>query len=214
MKNTYTNEPSRSAALAGALNRPGIEILRNGLVIVLLWIGGMKFTSYEAAGIAPLEMHSPLMNWLYVLMGQRNVSDSLGVVKIALGIGIALRYVYPLVSGIASLLSVGMFLTTLSFLFTTPGWEPTLGFPGISAMPGQFLLKDVVLLGAAIFTASEAFRAVHKSETAGIRNALPPLLFRMAKPIWKGLIATFPNRWRRTGKNVPKRKQNLCGSGY
>ena len=42
-------------------------------MIVLLWIGGMKFTSYEAAGIAPLEMHSPLMNWLYVLMGQRNV---------------------------------------------------------------------------------------------------------------------------------------------
>jgi hypothetical protein len=33
-------------------------------------------------------------------------------------------------------------------------------------MPGQFLLKDVVLLGAAIFTASEAFCAVHKSETA------------------------------------------------
>ena len=75
MKNTYTNEPSRSAALARALHRPGIEILRYGLVIVLLWVGGMKFTSYEAAGIAPLEMHSPLMNWLYVLMGQRNVSD-------------------------------------------------------------------------------------------------------------------------------------------
>ena len=67
MKNTYTNEFSRSAALVGALNRPGIEIIRYGLVIVLLWIGGMKFTSYEAAGIAPLEMHSPLMNWLYVL---------------------------------------------------------------------------------------------------------------------------------------------------
>src|SRR4029077_6296925 len=85
MKNTDPNEPSRSAALAGALNRPGIEILRYGLVIVLLWIGGMKFTSYEAAGIAPLEMHSPLMNWLYVLMGQRNVSDLLGVIEIALG---------------------------------------------------------------------------------------------------------------------------------
>jgi hypothetical protein len=36
MKNTYTNEPSRSAALAGALNRPGIEILRYGLVIVVV----------------------------------------------------------------------------------------------------------------------------------------------------------------------------------
>src|ERR1700739_4398021 len=166
MKNTYTNESARSAVLAGALNRPGIEILRYGLVIVLLWVGGMKFTSYEAAGIAPLEMHSPLMNWLYVLMGQRNISDLLGVVEIVLGVGIALRYIYPLVSGIASLLSVGVFLTTLSFLFTTPGWEPTLGFPALSALPGQFLLKDVVLLGAAIFTASEAFGAVHKSETS------------------------------------------------
>jgi uncharacterized membrane protein YkgB len=126
----------------------------------------MKFTSYEAAGIAPLEMHSPFVNWLYVLLGQRHISDLLGIIEIALGVGIALRYLYPLVSGIASLLSVGMFLTTLSFLFTTPGWEPTLGFPAISAMPGQFLLKDVVLLGAAIFTASEAFGAVHKSETS------------------------------------------------
>jgi hypothetical protein len=87
MKNTYSNEPSRSAALAAALNRPGIEILRYGLVIVLLWIGGMKFTSYEAAGIAPLEMHSPLVNWLYVLMGQRNVSDLLRVIETALGVG-------------------------------------------------------------------------------------------------------------------------------
>ena len=131
---------------------------------------GLLVERDEALGVAPLEMHSPLMNWLYVLMGQRNVSDLLGVIEIALGVGIALRYVYPLVSGIASLLSVGMFLTTLTFLFTTPGWEPTLGgFPGISAMPGQFLLKDIVLLGAAVFTASEALAAVpdqrHESNT-------------------------------------------------
>src|SRR5215510_15942940 len=93
MKNTYTNEPSRSAALAGALNRPGIEILRYGLVIVLLWIGGMKFTAYEAAGIAPLEIHSPLMSRAYYLVGERNLSDLLGVIEITLGLGIALRQV-------------------------------------------------------------------------------------------------------------------------
>ena len=58
MKTSYTNEvgsPTENnsgkaaapafAALAQALNRPGIEILRYGLVIVLLWIGGMKFTA-------------------------------------------------------------------------------------------------------------------------------------------------------------------------
>jgi reactive chlorine resistance protein C len=166
----FTKIEARASALAPILNRLGIGILRYGLVIVLLWIGGMKFTAYEAAGIAPLEIHSPLMNWLYYLLGERNLSNLLGVVEIALGLGIALRYVAPLVSGIASLLSVGMFLTTLTFLFTTPGWEPTLGgFPGISAMPGQFLLKDIVLLGAAVFTASEALAAVphqrHESNT-------------------------------------------------
>jgi hypothetical protein len=75
------------AALARALNRPGIEILRYGLVIVLLWIGGMKFTGYEAAGIAPLEIHSPLMNWVYYLLGERVLSNLLGVVEIALGLG-------------------------------------------------------------------------------------------------------------------------------
>jgi uncharacterized membrane protein YkgB len=101
------------------------------------------------------------MNWVYYLLGERNFSNLIGVVEIALGLGIALRHVAPLASGIASLVSVGMFLTTLTFLFTTPGWEPTLaGFPGLSALPGQFLLKDVVLLGAAVFTASEAFAAV------------------------------------------------------
>ena len=62
MKNTYTNEPSRSAALAGALNRPGSEILRYGLVLVVGWIGLMKFTGYEAKGIEPLVTHSPFMS--------------------------------------------------------------------------------------------------------------------------------------------------------
>jgi uncharacterized membrane protein YkgB len=56
-----------------------------------------------------------------------------------------------------------MFLTTLSFLVTTPGWEKSLGgFPALSAMPGQFLLKDVVLLGVSLFTAGEALGAVQR----------------------------------------------------
>jgi reactive chlorine resistance protein C len=83
----FTKIEARASALAPILNRLGIGILRFGLVIVLLWIGGMKFTAYEAAGIAPLEIHSPLMNWLYYLLGERNLSNLLGVVEIALGLG-------------------------------------------------------------------------------------------------------------------------------
>jgi len=50
-----------------------------------------------------------------------------------------------------SALAVGMSAMTLSFILTTPGvWEASQGgFPAISVLPGQFLLKDVVLLRAA-----------------------------------------------------------------
>jgi uncharacterized membrane protein YkgB len=43
------------------------------------------------------------------------------------------------------------FAVTLSFLFSAPGWEASLGgFPALSVVPGQFLLKDVVLLAASV----------------------------------------------------------------
>ena len=124
--------------MAERLKRIGSHIGRYGLVIVLLWIGGMKFTAYEARGIEPLVANSPLMGWVYRLTSVGGFSAFLGVVEIAIGLVIALRPAWPLGSALGSGLAVGMFLTTLSFLFTTPGWEPSLGgFPALSAMPGQ-----------------------------------------------------------------------------
>ena len=80
-----------------------------------------------------------------------------------IGVLIALRPVWPMGSAVGSGLAAGMFLTTLSFLVTTPGWEPSLGgFPALSAMPGQSLLKDVVLLGVALWSAGEALEAVRR----------------------------------------------------
>ena len=138
----------------------GMHVTRYGLVLVLLWIGGMKFTAYEAEGIRPLVANSPLMGWVYNLMSVTAFSSLLGVIEIAIGVLIALRPMWPAGSALGSGLAVGMFLTTLSFLVTTPGWEPSLGgFPAVSAMPGQFVLKDIVLLGAALWTAGEAWAA-------------------------------------------------------
>jgi reactive chlorine resistance protein C len=60
------------------------------------------------------------------------------------------------VSAIGSGLAVAMFLTTLSFILSTPGWEPSLGgFPAVS-MVGGFLLKDIVLSGAAVWSLGQA----------------------------------------------------------
>jgi uncharacterized membrane protein YkgB len=51
-----------------------------------------------------------------------------------------------------------MFLTTLSFLATTPGaWAIVEGFI-VPAGAGGFLIKDIFLLGAALWTAGEALR--------------------------------------------------------
>jgi len=52
-----------------------------------------------------------------------------------------------------------MFLTTLSFLATTPGMFTVVeGLPVPSGM-GAFVIKDLVLLGAALWTAGEALSA-------------------------------------------------------
>lgn len=143
-----------------ALQGAGTAVARYGLVVVLLWIGGMKFTAYEAEGIKPLVANSPLMGWVYAVMTVTAFSAVLGVVEIGTGLLIALRPVWPVGSAVGSGLAVGTFLTTLSFLFTTPGWEPSLGgFPAVSAMPGQFVLKDLVLLGVALWSAGEALAA-------------------------------------------------------
>jgi reactive chlorine resistance protein C len=56
----------------------GMHVTRYGLVLVLLWIGGMKFTAYEAEGIRPLVANSPLMGWVYNLMSVTAFSSLLG----------------------------------------------------------------------------------------------------------------------------------------
>ena len=138
----------------------GTRVLRYGLALVVGWIGLMKFTAYEAHGIQPLVAHSPFLGWMYHVWTVRQFADGLGVVEIAIAILIALRSWSARACAIGSLVAVLMFLTTLSFLFSTPGWEPSLGgFPALSGAVGQFLIKEVVLLGAAIWSLGESLTA-------------------------------------------------------
>src|SRR5262249_62387992 len=129
--------------MAERLKGIGTHIARYGLVIVVVWIGGMKFTAYEAKGIKPLVANSPLMGSVYRLMSVGGFSSLLGVVEIAIGVLIALRPVWPMGSAVGSGLAAGVFLATLRFLVTTPGWEPGLGgVPGPPATPGEGLPRD------------------------------------------------------------------------
>jgi uncharacterized membrane protein YkgB len=141
---------SARPALIKGLGAAGIRIMRYGLVFLLVVWGAAKFTAFEAEAIAPLVEHSPLLAWLYHFLGARGTSDLFGVFEVAAGVLIATRKWLPRVSGYASLAAAGMFVITLSFLFTTPGaLEP-------SSPWGGFLMKDIELLGAALFTSAEA----------------------------------------------------------
>ena len=149
------------SSLSSQVEAVGSGLARYGLAIAVAWIGLMKFTAYEAEGISPFVAHSPLMSWVYGLMSVRGFSVVLGVVEVAIALLIAARPFWPRASALGSALAVGMFLTTLSFLVTTPGvWEATAGgFPALSALPGQFLIKDLALLGISVWTLGEAWKA-------------------------------------------------------
>ena len=146
----------------------GRELTRYGLVVVVGWIGLMKFTAYEGEGISGFVANSPLMSWVYGLISLPGFSAMLGVVEVTIALLIAARPFSPRVSALGSALAVGMFLTTLSFLVTTPGvWAADAGgFPALSGKPGQFLLKDLALLGISVWSLGEGWQASERRKPA------------------------------------------------
>ena len=156
----------KQRAMSSSVEAVGRELARYGLVVVVGWIGLMKFTAYEAEGVRLYVAHSPLMSWVYGPMSFRGFSAALGAVEVAIALLIAARPIWPRASAFGSALAVGMFLTTLSFLLTTPGvWEPSAGgFPALSGKPGQFLIKDLALLGISLWSLGEAWRASERRE--------------------------------------------------
>lgn len=150
----------RSVRAQLKLETLGAWITRHGLVAVLLLIGLLKFTAAEAAGIQPLVAHSPLMSWMYNVLSVQGVSNLIGVIEIVIAVLLALRPISAKASFVGSLGSIMTFLLTTSFLFSTPGAvQLTHGLPALGDA-GQFLIKDLVLLGASFWTASEALAAV------------------------------------------------------
>ena len=150
---TEINNLENQSAL---VRKAGEFLIRYGLVIVLGWIGAMKFTAYEAEGIKTLVETSPFMSWMYKVFSIQATSNIIGSAEITAAVLIAIRPLSAKLSAVGSVLAACTFLATLTFLFSLPGWEKSLGgFPALSGS-GGFLLKDTVLLGAALFTLGDS----------------------------------------------------------
>lgn len=142
---TLTNQIRLQVAekRAGSLNF--LALLRWALVIIFLWFGGMKFTAYEAAGIAPFIEHSPIMSWLHALLGVQGASYVIGVIELSTAAALTVGAFQPIFSALGAAMAAATYLITLTFFLSTPGVaEATAGgFPAISAAPGSSFLRTL-----------------------------------------------------------------------
>jgi uncharacterized membrane protein YkgB len=127
-----------------------------GVVLVLLLIGGLKFTQVEIDGLKPIIGGTPWLAWMYTAFGEAGASYLLGVVEIATALFLILSP-WSARAGVAGgALATLTFFVTTTIMFAVPIWEAAPGgFPWLNAM-GQFLIKDVALLGVALIVLGES----------------------------------------------------------
>jgi uncharacterized membrane protein YkgB len=174
--------------LASRMDKVGVTVTRVGLIVVLLWIGGLKAFRYEADGIVPFVANSPFMSFFYadgenykahknpegVLSAENRAwheanhtyefAYGLGGVIVLYGLLLCLHPWLPEAAAVGSFLVFVMSFVTLSFLVTTPEcWVPALGdarhgFPYLSGA-GRLVVKDSIMMGAALVTMADSARA-------------------------------------------------------
>jgi uncharacterized membrane protein YkgB len=174
--------------LAARLDKMGVAVTRVGLIVVLLWIGGLKAFRYEADGIVPFVANSPTMSFFYADPGNYKAHKNpegalvpqnrawheanrtyefaygLGAVIVLYGLLLCLHPWLPQAAAVGSFLVVVMSFVTLSFLITTPEcWVPPLGdaqygFPYLSGA-GRLVIKDAIMMGAALVTMADSAQA-------------------------------------------------------
>ena len=174
---------------AARADRLGVSVTRAGLIVVLLWIGGLKIYKYEADGIVPFVANSPVMGFLYkfpapeykthmnaeglVVPANRAWHEEnrtylfaygLGTVIVIYGLMLLLHPWRPEIAALGGFLVAIMSLVTLSFLITTPEtWVPALGDTehGFPYLSGRgrLVIKDAIMLGAGLVTMADSARA-------------------------------------------------------
>ncbi len=181
---------------ASRADRLGVAVTRLGLVVVLLWIGGLKAFPYEADGIVPFVANSPFMNFFYghpapeykqymnregaVVPANRawhiqnhtyRFAYGLGAVIVMYGLLLCLHSWKPQLAALGSFLVFVMSFVTLSFLITTPEcWVPDLGGPNHGfpylSGPGRLVVKDAIMMGAALVTMADSAKAYLRKKGA------------------------------------------------
>lgn len=158
-------------ATANQVQRLGRIIALAGVVLPLLLIGGLKFTQFEIEALKPLIGGTPWLAWMYPLLGEAGASYLLGVVEIATALLLIASPWSPHAGVAGGALGTLTFVVTSSLLFALPVWETSLGgFPALGAA-GQFLIKDIALLGISLVVLGESLARISARATVLPRNS-------------------------------------------
>lgn len=174
--------------IAADSQRLGLGMLRVAILIIFVWIGGLKFWNYEAEGIVPFVANSPFMSFFYkerapeykdykLREGEFDAakhewheknntygfSHGLGLLIMSIGLLTFLGFFSARAGLVGEVLAVVMTLGTLSFLVTTPEvWVPDLG-SGEYGFPllsgaGRLVIKDTAILAGTVVLLSDTAR--------------------------------------------------------
>jgi uncharacterized membrane protein YkgB len=177
---------------AASMQKLGVNFIRVAILIVFVWIGGLKFWNYEAEGIVPFVANSPFMSFFYTQKAPDyktyklkegefdkakyewhkanntyGYSRGLGVLIMSIGILTFLGIFFPRIGLVGAGLCIIMMFGTLSFLFTTPEvWVPNLG-SGEHGFPlltgaGRLVLKDIAIMAGAVVVLADCAKRILK----------------------------------------------------
>jgi uncharacterized membrane protein YkgB len=128
-------------------NNTGYTIGVAAITIALIWIGTLKFTAMEAMMIKHYVENSFLLSWMYKFLSVGAASMVIGTIEIITGILILASFWYPQAGKIGGIMAIIIFLTTLSFLLTTPmTWKIAEGLP----VTDFFVFKDLAFLAISV----------------------------------------------------------------
>lgn len=186
MKTRMTMLYDRFLNCAASLDRLGLNFMRVAILIIFVWIGGLKYFAYEADGIVPFVANSPFMSFFYAYdtpeykqhMNAEGVfkaenrewhkqnntytfSYGLGALIVTIGILVFLGTFAPKIGLVGELLAIVMTLGTLSFLVTTPeSWVPNLGDTDFGfpflSGRGRLVIKDIAILAGAVILLADS----------------------------------------------------------
>ena len=178
--------------VASGLKGFGLKFIRVAILVVFVWIGGLKYFHYEADGIVPFVANSPFMNFFYekqapeykayklkegeyspekhawhISNNTYGFSHGLGILIMTIGVLVFMGTFAPKIGLIGSLLAIVMTIGTLSFLITTPEvWVSDLG-SGEWGFPllsgaGRLVIKDTAILAGAVILLSDSAQTILK----------------------------------------------------